>query len=149
MQANGLLLTSIGLAQAIAEGLLLAPVTARLGARRTARLGYIAGAMGYGALSLALAGWMVVPAVVLLALGGLAVPSVRAMVSNQGGAKNQGEMQGVLTAVEGLTAVAAPLITAWLFFAFTSNALPIRFAGAPFLLAAATAVLAGALLQRL
>jgi len=129
-QANGLLLAGVGLAQAIAEGLLLAPVTARLGARRTARLGYIAAALGYGVLSLALVGWMVVPAVALLALGGLAVPSVRAMVSTQGGTKNQGEMQGVLTAVEGLTAVAAPLITAWLFFAFTSSAWPIRFAGA-------------------
>lgn len=145
--ANGLALAGIGLSQAVVEGLLLAPVTARFGSRRTARLGYVAGALGYGALSLALVGWMVGPAVVLLALGGLAVPSVRAMVSGQGGAKNQGEMEGALAAIEGLTAVAAPLIMAWLFFAFTSNAWPVRFPGAPFLLAAATAVLARVLLK--
>lgn len=145
--ANGLVLAGMGLSQAVVEGLLLAPVTARLGSRHTARLGYIAGALGYGVLSLALVGWMVGPAVVLLALGGLAVPSVRAMVSGQGGAKNQGEMEGALTAIEGLTAVAAPLVTAWLFFAFTSNAWPVSFAGAPFLLAAGMAVLARVLLN--
>jgi len=124
---------------------LLSSVTGRLGERRTALLGYAAGALGYAVLALALAGWTVV----LLALGGLAVPSVRAMVSARGDADTQGEMQGVLTAVEGLTAVVAPLLTAWLFYAFTSPALPVHFAGAPFVLAAGAAVMAAVLLRRL
>ncbi len=148
MGANGLVLAGIGLAQAVTEGFLLTRITARLGDRRTALLGYTAAALGYATLALALAGWMLAPAVALLALGGLAIPSVRAMVSGQGGVDNQGEMQGVLTAVEGLTAVAAPLLTAWLFYAFTSPALPVHFAGAPFIVAAGGALLAGALLRR-
>jgi len=41
-------------------------------------------------------------------------------------------MQSVLIAVEGLTAIVAPLLTAWLFYAFTSPALPVHFGGAPF-----------------
>ncbi len=146
---NGLVLAGIGASQAVVEGFLLGTVTARLGERRTALLGYTAGALGYVTLALALAGWTLAPAVVLLALGGLAIPSVRAMVSSRGGVDNQGEMQGVLTAVEGLTAVAAPLLTAWLFYVFTSPALPLRFAGAPFVLAAGAAVAAGVLLRRL
>ncbi len=147
--ANGWVLAGIGLSQAVVEGVLLSSVTARLGERRTALLGYAAGALGYAVLALALAGWTVVPAVVLLALGGLAVPSVRAMVSARGDVDTQGEMQGVLTAVEGLTAVVAPLLTAWLFYAFTSPVLPVHFAGAPFVLAAGAAVLAAVLLRRL
>jgi len=147
--ANGLVLAAIGLAQAVTEGFLLARITARLGDRRTALLGYTAAALGYATLALALAGWMLAPAVVLLALGGLAIPSVRAMVSGRGGVDHQGEMQGVLTAVEGLTAVAAPLLTAWLFYAFTSPAVPVHFAGAPFMVAAGGALFAGALLRRL
>lgn len=131
------------------EGVLLSAVTARLGERRTALFGYAAGALGYAVLALALAGWTIVPVVVLLALGGLAVPSVRSMVSARGGVDTQGEMQGVLTAVEGLTAVVAPLLTAGLFYAFTSPALPVHFAGAPFVLAAGAAVAAGVLLRRL
>ena len=147
--ANGLVLAGIGLAQAVTEGFLLTRITARLGDRRTALLGYTAAALGYATLALALAGWMLAPAVVFLALGGLAIPSVRAMVSGRGGVDNQGELQGVLTSVEGLTAVAAPLLTAWLFYAFTSPVLPVHFAGAPFILAAGGALLAGVLLRKL
>ena len=147
--ANGLVLAGIGLAQAVTEGFLLTRITARFGDRRTALLGYTAAALGYATLALALAGWMLAPAVVFLALGGLAIPSVRAMVSGRGGVDNQGELQGVLTSVEGLTAVAAPLLTAWLFYAFTSPVLPVHFAGAPFVLAAGGALLAGVLLRQL
>jgi len=70
-------------------------------------------------------------------------------LSGRGGVDHQGEMQSVLTAVEGLTAVAAPLLTAWLFYAFTSPAVPVHFAGAPFMVAACGALLAGILLRRL
>ena len=146
---NGLLLAGVGLSQAVVEGFLLRYVNGRLGARRTAVLGYICGAIGYGALALALAGWTMLPAVVLIALGGLATPSVRAMVSGQGGADNQGEMQGILAAVEGLTAVVAPVLTAGLFYAFTSHALPLMFPGAPFALAALSAIIACLLLRKL
>jgi len=143
----GLVLAGIGLSQAVTEGFLLTRITARLGDQRTALLGHRAAALGYA--TLALAGWMLAPAVVLLALGGLAIPSVRAMVSGRGGVDNQGEMQGVLTAVEGLTAVAAPLVTAWLFYPFTSPVLPVHFAGAPFMVAAGGALFAGSLPRRL
>ncbi len=147
--ANGLLLAGIGLSQALVEGLLLTHVTAWLGEKRTAIVGYGAGVLGYALLALASGGWMLAPAVVLLALAGLAVPSVRAMVSGRGGADEQGEMQGVLSAVEGLTAVGAPLITAWLFYAFTSPALPVHLAGAPFMLAALAAGAAWLMLRRM
>ncbi len=147
-QLNGLLLAAVGVTQALVEGLLLPHVTGRLGERGTAIFGYLAGAAGYGTLAIALAGWTMGPAVVLIALGGLATPSVRAMVSGRGKVDNQGEMQALLTAVEGLTAVAAPLATAGLFYAFTAKVLPVTFPGAPFALAAASAALACVLLRR-
>jgi DHA1 family tetracycline resistance protein-like MFS transporter len=146
---NGLVLAGVGLSQAVVEGLLLRPVNARLGERRTAELGYACGALGYGALALAFAGWTIAPAVVLIALGGLATPSVRAMVAGRGAADTQGEMQGVLSAVEGLTAIFAPLLTAGLFYAFTTRHLPVMFPGAPFAFAAGSAVLAWVLLRKL
>ena len=55
----------------------------------------------------------------------------------------------MLSAVEGLTAVVAPLLTAALFYAFTTKLLPVTFPGAPFALAAGSAVLAGMLVRRL
>ena len=146
---SGLVLAGVGLSQAIVEGFLLRHVSARIGERSTAIVGYVFGAVGYGTLALALAGWTMVPAVCLIALGGLATPSVRAMVAGRGGVDSQGEMQGVLSAVEGLTAVFAPLLTAGLFYAFTAHVLPLTFPGAPFAFAASAAVVAVVLVRRL
>jgi DHA1 family tetracycline resistance protein-like MFS transporter len=146
---NGLVLAGVGLSQALVEGLLLRHVTAWLGERRTAMLGYSAGVVGYATLALAIAGWMIVPAVMLIALGGLATPSVRSMVAGKGDADTQGEMQGLLASVESLTAVVAPLLAAGLFFAFTSKVLPVTFPGAPFILAATFAALGAALMRML
>jgi len=144
---NGLVLAGVGLSQALAEGALLKFVTARLGARRTAVMAYVCAALGYGALAFAFAGWTLVPAIALMALGGMATPSVRSMVSSIGGDQNQGEMQGLLSSVEGLTAIVAPLAAAGLFYAFTSHVLPVAFPGAPFALASATAMIACVLLS--
>ena len=148
-QVNGFVLAGIGVSQAVVEGLLLRHIVARLGQYRSALLGYTAAALGYVALALAFAGWAVAPAVVLIALGGLAIPSLRSMVSERGAADSQGEMQGVLSAVEGLTAIVAPLLTAGLFFMFTQKGFPVHFAGAPFVVAGGAAALAGLLLKTL
>lgn len=144
---NGAVLAGVGLSQAVVEGGLLRFITPRIGERRTAVIGYAAAILGYCTLALATLGWLVFPAVALIALGGLAVPSVRAMVSGEGEASTQGEMQGVLSAVEGITAVFAPLLTSGLFFLFTSEAAPLAIPGAPFFLAAAAAALALCLLR--
>ena len=146
---NGAVLACVGLAQALVEGVLLRPVSSRLGEQRTAMLGYAAAAAGYGVLAIALASWTIWPAVGLLALGGLATPSVRALVSRHGGADTQGEMQGLLASVEGLTAIVAPLLAAGLFFGFTAKLLPVALPGAPFALAAGCAILAGVLMRAL
>jgi DHA1 family tetracycline resistance protein-like MFS transporter len=146
---NGLALAGVGLSQALVEGFLLRHVTAWLGERRTAVLGYGAGVAGYGTLAMAFSAWMMAPAVMLIALGGLATPSVRSLVSGKGDTNTQGEMQGLLASVESLTAVVAPLLAAGLFFAFTSNLLPVTFAGAPFVLAAAFAAIGVTIMRRL
>lgn len=147
-QLNGLVLACAGLSQAVVEGFLLRHVTGRLGERRTAIMGYLSGTVGYGLLATAFAGWTVLPAVAMISVGGLAIPSVRAMTSGRGSESHQGEMQGVLSAVEGITAVGAPLATAGLFYLFTERILPVTFPGAPFILASASALLAGVLMIR-
>ncbi len=146
---NGLILAVIGLSQATVEGLLLRPINARFGERTTAIAGYASAVLGYGLLAITPAAWTIVPAVCLIALGGLSTPSVRAMVAGRGGEDTQGEMQGILASVEGLTAVFAPIATAALFYAFTTHLLPVTFPGAPFALAAASAAVAGVLLVKI
>ena len=148
-QLAGLTLAGVGLSQALVEGLLLRFINGRFGEQRTALIGYVAGAIGYSVLAFAFAGWMMIPAVMLIAMGGLATPSVRALVSGHGKEDTQGEMQGLLSAVEGLTALTAPILTATLFYLFTAHVLPVTFPGAPFLVAAGTAALGFVLVRRL
>jgi len=147
-QLNGFVLAGVGLSQAVVEGFLLKHATSRFRERGTAVVGYVSGAVGYALLAIGLASWTLVPAMALIALGGLATPSVRALVSGKGEENSQGEMQGILSAVEGLTAVVAPLLAAGLFYAFTSHLLGVKFPGAPFAFAAAAAILACLLLTR-
>ena len=148
-ERNGIMLAVIGTAQAVVEGLLLQRVNGRFGERRSALIGYGAGALGYAGLAMAVGGWGVLPAILLIALGGLATPSVRTMVAARGQVDTQGEMQGVLSAVEGLTAIVAPLVATGLFYAFTAHWVPLKVPGAPFLLAAGCAVVAGLVLRKL
>ncbi len=144
---SGLALAGIGLSQALVEGVLLRYVVAAIGERRSALLGYAAGTAGYALLAVAFMSWLIAPAVALIALGGLALPSLRTMVSTRDKGNNQGQLQGALSSVEGLTAVAAPLVAAGLFYGFTSPAVGLQFAGAPFVLAAAAAAAAGFILR--
>ncbi len=146
---SGVVLAGVGLSQAVVEGVLLRHVTGRVGERRTAIVGYALGAAGYAVFAAAFARWTVIPAVCLIALGGLATPSVRSMVAGTGDAAQQGEMQGVLSAVEGLTAIFAPLLTAGLFYAFTAHVLPFTFPGAPFALAACAALVGVVMVREL
>jgi len=67
-------------------------------------------------------------------------------MSNQVPANEQGELQGALARLGGLTSVAAPPILSNLFGYFTSNAAPIYFPGAAFFAAAVFTVLAALLL---
>ena len=147
-QLNGFVLAGVGLSQAVVEGFLLKHATGRFGERGTALLGYVSGAAGYTVLAIGLASWTLIPAVALIALGGLATPSVRALVSGRGEEDSQGEMQGVLSAVEGLTVVGAPLHAVALLYAFTSHAFGAKFPDAPFAFAAGAAFVACLLLAK-
>jgi DHA1 family tetracycline resistance protein-like MFS transporter len=55
-------------------------------------------------------------------------------MSRRVAADRQGELQGAIAAVKGITMALAPIPMTELFGFFTSSAAPVRFAGAPFLL---------------
>jgi hypothetical protein len=103
---------------------------------------------GYGSLAFAISPWMVAPAVMLVALGGLATPSVRSMVSGRGDADTQREMQRLLASVESLTAVVAPLLAAGLFSRLRRKCFRC-FSRAPVLVRGGFAALGAVLMQRL
>ncbi len=142
---NGMALAAVGVGSALVQGLVVRRLVPRLGERRAALLGYTMAALAYLLFAFAVRGWLVYAGIAVQALGAISGPAVQAMVSARAGPDRQGEVQGALGSLQGLTAIASPLIAGWLFGVFAPRGLP----GAPFLLAAATYLLAFAAVRGL
>ena len=133
---NGFALALLGVGSVAVQTLLVRRAVARLGEARTAMAGFSANALAYAIMALATAGWQIYAAILVMALGGVANPAVRAMASAVAGPERQGRVMGALSVVEGATAIVSPILIAAVFGAAVAAA-TWHFPGAPFLLGAA------------
>lgn len=134
---NGLVLALGGIAQALVQGVLIGRITQRVGPRRTAALGYAFAVAGYGVYAIASRPWMMLGGLLLLACGALAGPSIQGMMSIAAGPKRQGENQGALSSLQGLSMVVGPTATGVAFAWATRPGNALHFPGLPFALSAA------------
>jgi DHA1 family tetracycline resistance protein-like MFS transporter len=134
----------IGLLIAIVQGGLIRVVIRRLGERRAVSFGLAMMAVGFFGFAFSRQGWGMFAFMVPFALCGVAMPALRSLMSREVPADAQGELQGALTSLVSLTALAAPLAMTQLFGAFTGPRAPLYFPGASFF--AAGALAAGSLL---
>jgi DHA1 family tetracycline resistance protein-like MFS transporter len=141
---NGAALAFVGLSQAVVQGLLVKRVVNRLGEARAAMIGCGLDALAFLIFAIAPASWVLFPAILIQAAGSIAPAAIRAMLSARVGPTRQGEMQGALSSVEGLTQIAAPLIAGGLFSLCSTATATVYFPGAPLLLA--TVMYTGSLL---
>ena len=135
---------AVGLSMAIVQGVLVRMIVPRLRERRSLLLGLALGATGYAMIGLASEGWMLYAFIPLLALGGIAGPAVQAIITREVGPREQGELQGALNSLQGLTAIVGPLVGTGLIARFGTGTSSPRVPGAPFF--AACAFSAGGLL---
>ena len=135
---NGAALGLVGITGAVVQGFLVRRVVALVGERQAAMLGLLASAGAYAIMGLATQGWMIFVGITMQAFGGLANPSIRALISVRAGPERQGRVMGALSSVEGLTAIISPVVASTLFRLFAGPGALAQFPGMPFL---ATAVL--------
>jgi DHA1 family tetracycline resistance protein-like MFS transporter len=133
---NGMALALSGLGSAVVQGLLVRRINPVLGEQRAAMAGIALTAAAYLCMGIAPVGGVVLLGIVLQACGAIGNPAVQAMVSASASADRQGETQGALSSLQGLTAIVAPLVAAWLFSSFTHPDAMVMFPGAPFLASA-------------
>ena len=95
-------------------------------------IGGVFGMCSYLSIALAPYGWVVLAGILIQSLGAITSPAVQGMVSASASADRQGEMQGALSSVQGLTAIVSPLVATWIFSTFTSAGAPVFLPGAPF-----------------
>ena len=99
-----------GLLFALSQALLAGRLTARLGERRTLRVGMMADATGSLLMGLSDRGWMPFAIMPLLATGSIGLPALQAEMSRAVGEDRQGELQGTLSSLANLAAVIGPLL---------------------------------------
>jgi DHA1 family tetracycline resistance protein-like MFS transporter len=145
---SGIALFCVGLAAAVAQGLLLGMLLRRFGEQRTLLIGLVSAAVAMLGFGLATEGWMIY-AIIAVSLPGLAAaPALQGLVSKSFDAARQGVAMGALNAVGSVAAIVAPLAGAPLLAAVSDLPTDDWRLGAPFFLAAASVLLAFGLSAR-
>ncbi|MCC9599459.1 TCR/Tet family MFS transporter [Stieleria sp. JC731] len=136
-QTVGFFLCWVGVTAVIVQGGLVRPAVKRFGEYKILLFATMISAISFLGYAFATEAWMLPAIAVVGALGGLAGPAVQSLVTKTVHESEQGEVQGALTSLQGLTSIFAPIIfTSGLFSYFTGSSAPFKFAGAPFLLGA-------------
>ncbi len=138
----GLSLAIVGVSFAVAQGWLIRFVVPRLGETGTAFWGFVVSIAGLVVFGLATEGWMIYAVIPFTGLGALITPALTALMSRRVPADAQGELQGALSGVLGVTLIISPVLMTQIFGHFTSAAAPVYLPGAPFLGAAVLMALA-------
>ena len=136
----GLSLAVFGLAAVVSQVWLLRRIEARIGARRTASLALGLLAVSYLCFAFVPSGWFAALCIPLATMGFIAGPALVSMMSVIVSADRQGNLQGVVASITGLSVVVTPLLMPWLFSAFSSGIAGIHFPGAPYLLGTLLAI---------
>jgi len=144
----GLSLGMVGICMTIVQAGLIGTIIAKLGEKRTVFTGMVLMATGFLGFALAPGSVWMFLFVVPFALGTVAMPALRGILSAQVEADAQGELQGAIASLVSLTAIVAPLLMTQLFAFFTDAAAPIFFPGAPFVAAALLTFASALLLAR-
>lgn len=148
----GYSLMAVGFSAALVQGGLTKHAVAALGERRAALTGFAIGAVAYLGYGFADQGWMIYLLIAFGALGGFAQPALQAIMSRAMPANAQGELQGMVGALQGLSMIIGPYVMTQVFAAFIAPGEPLTLAGvtllpdgAPFRFPGASFVLASCL----
>lgn len=126
-------LTFVGVMTVIVMGGLTGVLVPKLGERRAIVVGFLLMTTGFLGYALVPQGWMIYPAIVLGALGGIANPAMQSVMSRQAGPSSQGELQGAVASIASIAAILSPIFMTQLFSYFSSPSAPVHLPGAPYL----------------
>jgi DHA1 family tetracycline resistance protein-like MFS transporter len=132
---TGLSLAAVGLGSMLVSAVLVGPAVRALGERRALVLGLACGLAGFALYGLAPVGALFFAGIPLTALWGITSPAMQSLMSREVAPAQQGQLQGAIGSMRGITGMLGPLVFTQL---FSWAVAPQRDApGAPYLLAAA------------
>jgi DHA1 family tetracycline resistance protein-like MFS transporter len=134
-KAVGFMLAGAGAGAMIVQGLLMRPLTARFGERKTLLAGLLSGAVGFAVYGVATDGWIYCAGIPIMAFWGLAGPSVQSFMSRRVSSSEQGQLQGAIAGLSGIAGLIGPGLFTQAFALFIGAQASWHLPGAPFLLA--------------
>lgn len=141
----GLSLGFVGICLIVTMGWLTGVLVPRLGERRAVIFGFTCAALGFLGYATATQSWMMYLYTMLFAMVGVGSSALRSILSQQVPDNAQGELQGAMSSVTGLTAIVAPLVMTGLFNAFSGADAVAYIPGAPYYLSSLAMALSIAL----
>ncbi len=120
----GLAMTVLGVCGALVQALLIKPIVKHLGERGGLIIGLSLAAAGYVTYAAASQGWMFWLVVPLMALSGLANPSLQGLMSRAVDVDGQGRLQGANGSIAGLAGIIGPSLFGYMFAAFVQPSGP-------------------------
>ncbi|MCG6901823.1 MAG: TCR/Tet family MFS transporter [Rhodobacter sp.] len=140
----GVSLAAFGISIAIVQGGLIRLILNRLGDRRTLIAGIGFNILAFAAMAVVTSGTVALILTPLTAIGSVAEPALRGMMSRIAPDDAQGELQGVLSSVAAIAMILAPLMMTQTFAMFTGPSAPFYMPGAPFAVSALLMLAGGA-----
>lgn len=132
----GLALAAVGLSSTIVSAALIGPAVARLGERRVLLSGLLFGGLSFLCYGLAPTSLLFLAGIPLGGLLGLTGPSMQALMTQRVQPSEQGQLQGALSSMRGISGMMGPLLFTQTFAAaIRGDRLP-HLPGAPYLLSA-------------
>jgi DHA1 family tetracycline resistance protein-like MFS transporter len=131
---------AVGLVMASSQAIVMRRLVPRLGERRAAIIGVIAGAIGYAGFGLATASWMMFAFLLSWFFAAIVMPTMNAFMSHRVSPDAQGELQGAVASLFSLSAIIGPPIMTHLFARFTAPDSSLHVPGAAFLAASILAL---------
>jgi MFS transporter, DHA1 family, tetracycline resistance protein len=145
----GASLAFVGLVMAVAQGLLTRVLIPWLGGERRAALaGMAAAVLAYLGYAFATRGWMMYAVGLTTAVFALTYPAMNALASQRVPANAQGELQGAVASLYGLSSILGPPLMTQVFGYFSAPAARMHFPGAAFVTAAVLTVACATLFSR-
>jgi DHA1 family tetracycline resistance protein-like MFS transporter len=147
-RAVGFLLAGVGISSLLVQGLLVKPAVKLLKERGAIVVGLTFGAAGFAIYGLAPTGLILWIGVPVMALWGIATPSLQAIMTRLVDPTEQGRLQGSLASLQGMASLIGPTLFTQIFAASISMRADWLLPGAAFLASALLVLLAMVLAWR-
>jgi len=142
------MLGAMGLCSALVGGLLTGPVVRRIGERRALMAGLCFGVTGFALFGLAPTGPVLLCAIPLMSLRGLADPALTALMTRRVQPSEQGRLQGAVSSLLGIAGLIGPTVYSESYAFFAAPYRGFNVPGAPFLISALLLLVATLLATR-